>query len=372
MWFAFGLITLLVGFTVSLIARSRAGWKGTPRGSGDAPRHEYQEVFHKKRLTRVRIGMLAPKGLEFRVRKERWHDRFFKSIGISVEMQVQDSSFDDAVYLESDVEALGHLLMQNLELRSAIVNIFVRADAARCKSVLIRCSHGRIWIELAPRDADIGRHVDAFAQWLNVLAKSLAAQRAMLEQQQDPFVGRAILVLSISTATAILGVYGLIRGVGGRTDILDSWGLFAACVVPGLVALGFFVATIITFLGRSSRTHLVLVEAVLVGGMGFVVGLFALARELNIEFDTKPADVIELGDVRAEHKITRGRRGRQNHHYYLHVSDWRESKRSAPLRLEISSDLYRQLANENRVALGVKPGLLGFEWIESIRPQRLE
>jgi hypothetical protein len=54
------------------------------------------------------------------------------------------------------------------------------------------------------------------------------------------------------------------------------------------------------------------------------------------------------------------------------VPDWRESRRGALLRLEISSALYQQLANENRVALQVKPGLLGFEWVESIRAQRLE
>jgi hypothetical protein len=372
MWFAFGLITLALGFTVSLIARSRAGWKGTPRGSTDIPRHEYQQVFHKKRLTRVRIGMPAPRELQFRVRKERWHDSFFKSIGISVEMQVQDPQFDDAMYVESDIEALGNLLMQNTALRSAIVNIFLLADVARCKQVAIRCSHGRIWIELAPRDADVERHVDMLAKHLEVLSKALSAHRMMLEQHQDPFVRRAIVVLSISTATAVLGVYGLIRGGSGRTDILDSWALFAACVVPGLIALSVFVALIVAFLGRSSRTHLVLVEAVLVGGMGFVVGLFALARELNIEFDTHPPQSIELTDVRAEHKISRGRRGRTNHDYYLHVPDWRESRRGASLRLEISSALYQQLANESRVALQVKPGLLGFEWVESIRPQRLE
>jgi len=372
MWFAFGLVTLLLGFTISMIARSRAGWKGDRRGGGEVPAYEFQQVFYKKRLTRVRIGMPAPKSLQFRVRKERGHDRFFKAMGISVEIQVSDPQFDDAVYLESDVEALGWMLMQNSELRAAIVNIFLQADASRFKKVLIRCSHGRVWIEVAPRDAEAVIAADSLATHLGVLAKALTTHRTMLEQQEDPFVRRAILVLSISTATAVLGIYGLIRGGTGRTDILDSWQLFVACVVPGAIGLGIFVALIVAFLGRSSRTHLVLVEAVLVGGVGFVLGLFGLAREMNVEFDPSPAQSIEISGARTEHKITRGRRGSRNHHYYLHIADWRVSRQGAPLRLELSSEQFRQLENQRNVTLHVKSGSLGFEWVESIVPRTLE
>jgi hypothetical protein len=372
MWFAFGLITLVASFTFSLIARSRANWKGTSRGSGDVPRHEYQEVFQKKKLTTVRIGMPAPTGLQFRVRKERWHDGLFKSLGISMEMQVEDPQFDDKVYLESDVVALGHLLITNHEMRAAIIDIFALAEDARCKKTILRCSHGRIWIELTPRDTGIQARADMLAQRLHVLAKALTAHRAMLEQQKDPFVWRAIIVLSVSTAAAALGILGVIRGTAGRTDILDSWGLLAACVVPGLLALAVFIALIVIFLGRSSRTHLVLIEVIFVGGLGFVLGLFALARELNVEFDNSPPQSIELQGVRAEHTTSRGRRGRRNDHFYLHVTDWRESQRGRRLRLEISSNEYRQFAHVKAVTLQVKPGLLGFEWIELIRAQEIE
>jgi hypothetical protein len=368
MWFGFGLITLLTGFGLSWYARVMARWKGTPAVIQPGNfRYEFQEVENKGRLVAVRLGVAVPAGFTFRARRERLHDAFFKFVGISVEMQVRDPDFDRLIYLESDDKWLGDALAGNGEMRSAMLEIFRGADALSLKKVHVRCAGQRLWLYLKPGDAfNLFLVSRRLVPHLHALA--LGVQRvATAGKPADPFVLRAIALLSISTASAGLGLYGLIRSAG-RTDILESGHLFAACMFPGAVVAVCFLLLVVAFLGRSSRAHLVLIEAALVGGFGFIASTYALGREANMEFDRHAVQRIELHQVRVEHKITRGRRGRQRHYYYLYAPDWRESHRGETLKVEIDRGLFSAFGDRHDAIARIKPGAFGFAWIERIIP----
>jgi len=368
MWFGFGLITLLSAFGYSLYLRAAARWSGDQRMHAGTS-YNYQEIRHKQRLQKVRIGVSTPAGFNFTAREEGTRDRFFKWLGVCAELHIRDRAFDQAVYLESDARGLGLLLNEHKELRTALLDIVSLAQSQGLKRLRIRCAHERLWVEFKPKNESVlagapGRLVPL----LSVLRAGLESNKLRLADMRDPFVWRAAILLSISTATVIFGIYGVLRSTMGRTDILDSWDLLKASAVPGVLALIGFLVVILYTLGRSSRTHLVLVEATLVGGLGFVLSAYAFARDANVDFDQRAATAHELHEVRAEHRITRGRRGRTNHNYYLHTADWRAGHGGKPLALEIDLATFNRLADQQEAIVHVRPGALGYEWIERIEP----
>jgi hypothetical protein len=368
MWFFFGIFTLIAATVWGLKARLAATWRGYTDQIGPH-RFDLQEVRHKERLRLVRLGMKAPAGLNFRVRAERSHDRFFKWLGVTSEFQTRDAEFDRRVYVESDARAVAILLKRNAQLRTALVNIFVYAKARRLRRMRLRCANKRVWLEFSPKVAnDLFAAKTYLAPLLHAISSGLECLDLPTEYRRDGFVWRAAAALAFSTATLALGAFGLARSMMGRTDILDPMLLFAACLIPALVLTAAGIAFLLAWLVASSRAHTVILEFALVGGLGLVLGSYALAREANMEFDFRTATRHVLTDTRTEHRITRGRRGRKHHHYYVHCTDWRKGHEGMPLRVEIHSSTYRRMQNSTAAAIYVRPGLFGFDWVEKIEP----
>lgn len=368
MWFFFGIFTLIAATIWGLQIRMAAAWRGVPDRIG-GNKFDLQEVRNKGHLRLVRLGTTAPKGLHFRVRSERLHDRFCKWLGVATEIQTRDPEFDRRIYVESDARAVAILLRRNAKLRTALVNIFAFAKTWRMRKLHVRCANQRIWVEFTPKDADelysIKTHL---ASLLQAIASGLECFDLPAEYRRDRFVWRAAAALAFSTATLAVGVFGLTRSIVGRTDILEPRLLFLACLVPALVVTAVLAFSLLAWLIASSRAHTVVLEFVLVGGLGIVSGAYALAREANMELDYHPAVTHVLKDARAEHRITRGRRGGTRHYYYVHGADWRSGHEGEQLKLEISSSTYDRLQGSRSATLYVRPGLFGFDWIEKIEP----
>jgi hypothetical protein len=366
MWFAFGLITLVVALVCNLHTRMLARWSGSLRALQRGLSYEYNEVRQQGKLRLVRMGLAAPGGYTFKARKEGMHDSLFKFVGVSVEMQVQDQKFDAAVYLESDAKALGMLLAENDDMRAALLSVFEVADALKLRRMRVRCLQKRLWVEFSPaQEESIGEAARRLVPSLNVISKALK-KGPDASALNDPFVLRAAILLSISSASAILGTYGLLRATMGHTDILDISGLFIACLTPGLCALGVFLLFVLVLLGQSSRAHLVLLEALLVGGYGFLMSTFALAHDADIAFDVRPAHIRTLSHFRVEDNVSSGRRGK-HHRYYLYTEDWRPSHTGETLRLEIDHGVYDALNGKHEAKIETKPGALDYEWVGAIQ-----
>ena len=368
MWFFFGIFTLIAATIWGLEMRLAAAWRGAPDRIG-GNRFDLQEVRNKGHLRLVRLGTTAPEGLHFRVRSERLHDRFFKWLGVTTEIQTRDQEFDRKLYVESDARAVAILLRRNPKLRAALVNIFAYAKTWRMRKMRLRCANERIWLEFAPKDAnDLFPAKTYLAPLLQTIASGLECVDLPAEYRRDRFVWRAAAALAFSTGTLALGVFGLTRSIVGRTDILEPKLLFLACLVPALVLTAVIAFALLAWLIASSRAHTVVLEFVLVGGLGLVSGTYALAREANMELDYQPAVSHELTHVRTEHRVTKGRRGRRHDHYYFYCADWRKGHEAAWLELEISSSTYQSLQSGRSATIYVRPGLFGFDWVEKIEP----
>lgn len=368
MWFGFGIITLVLATIASFHVRIAARWKGTSTFHKEGS-YELQEVSNKGRIVKVRIGVTAPEHFNFTVRAERPHDRMFKWLGIATEIQTRDPQFDRTLYVESDARGVAMLLKRRPELRKALIDVFSQANEHGLLAVRVRCLRRRLWVEFRPKDGNVVHAVvRGFVPLLHRLREAISSHELAARDLHDPFVWRAAAVLAVSTSSIVVGGLGLTRALIGRTDILEPSSLFFACAIPGaLLALGALLG-IVGWLGGSSRAHLVLIEFTLVGVAGFALSGFALGREMNIDLDSRPAKAYVLSNVTTEHKITRGRRGRKNHHYYLHTQQWQPSHRGAYRTIEITKTDYLALQNARQAVIHVRPGALGFEWVERIEP----
>jgi hypothetical protein len=369
MWFFFGIFTL-VGATVwGLKTRLAARWHGYPERLGQ---HTFDsEEVRKKggRLTWVRLGIQAPAGLHFRVRRERVHDRFFKWLGVSTEIQTRNPALDRAVYIESDARATAVLLKRNPDLRAALFEVFAFAKAHRLRRLSLRCAHRRLWIEFSPKvERDLFGTKAHLVPLLLTIAAGLECLDLPAEYRRDRFIWRAAAVLAFSTSAFVLGVLGLMRAAVGRTDILDPKLLFAACLVPTVLIVAAAITFVLAWLIASSRAHTVALEFALVGGLGIAMSTYSLAREANIELDPNPASRYVLTHIDTAHFISRGRLNSERHTYYLLCSDWRTGREGRPLELQISSGTYRQIVGHESAAIYVRPGLLHFDWVEKIEP----
>ena len=258
MWFGFGIITLLIALIVSFKARLGARWKGVPAFHPEG-NVEVQEIRHKGKLVRMRVGLRVPDQFHFRVRAERMHDRFFKWIGISLELQTRDEAFDRSLYVESDARGVALLLKRRREVRETLLDIFSSRRVEAWPSLRLHCMHNRLWVEFRPtNDLPAQSELDSLAGLLHRLRRAISDHQLHARDLQDPFVWRAAAVLSVSTASIVLGGLGLARAMFGRTDILEAGALFVACAIPGILLAGVMIIGIVSWLGGTSRAHLVI------------------------------------------------------------------------------------------------------------------
>lgn len=365
MWFVFGFITL-AGFCIyNAYAKINAAWEGT---SSEVKGHDYQYrlVTHKDEITRILIGVDAPEGLDFGLKKEGSLDRLFKKIGISTEHQVGNSKFDDLVYIVSDNSSLHQHISHNEELVSSILALFSEGATYSRNLNEVRCNSGRIWLNLsAPlgfKESDLGNIAEKVVPIIKVIAEQLSKIDAQaIKKWRDPFVIKAAIILASSSGLAI---NGLVQSF--RIDWIDipftidyqHLMIEAAYWGAGIVLLLLLIALFL--LGKSSRTHIVLLEVLLFGSFGAFLTTHAQMRDLNIEMDESSGYVyyVTTHDKRKS-------KTRRSTSYYLSVDDWNASSNSWK-EIEVGSQLFNDVRKGDTLHIVQKDGYLNYRWVESV------
>lgn len=365
MWFAFGFITLF-GFSI-YIGRQRylAGWKGkTSLVNGIT--FDYRIDKNRGKALKVKIGFQETVDLNFRLKPETRIDRLFKATGLAREYQTRNKTFDDMIYIVSDDSHLQRVILGDTKVIDAVLEICHQIDLAGYQFISIRNTRNRLWIEFKPDksfgDEDISPIAEAIVPCLQTIKTKLKGTR--IAQQglwRDGFALRAAIVLAISSGLAVNALVHMLRLVWNEVPFLvDVWPLFYDSLAAGLLFTVIFVAVILTVLGRSARTHLVLIEVLLVGSFGATANSFVILRDLNMELDTS-------GPVAYQTKILDRTisRSRNSTSYYLHVIDWNNPRQRE--KIEVSRNFYRSVSAGQALQLEQKAGYLGYRWVSSLR-----
>lgn len=367
MWFLFG-FTTLISFTVYFgIAQFRFKWKGQHASDGVLA---YEYLFNEvdKRTRSFEVGVSAPPEFDFVLRREMPIDRIFKYLGLSVEHQVGSDSFDRLVYIVSnDVAFLKNVLSDQIAI-DAVVKLFMGLKY-ECAVSEIRCVNGRLWasVNVGKRFGDpasrvsLEKVVPYIALHLASISQLLGINRPGSKgTSRDRFILRAACILAMSTGLLVNGaVHSLRIFWGTREFTVDSAQLQLWSVCGGVVVVGFLVVAAVLLLGRSSRTHLVVIEILITGFVGSTLTIFSELRDVNMEWDKSK---VELAATKIVTKKTSSSR-KGGRHCFLGVQDWRG--RSDSVEIRVACDFFARAAVGGGIDMHQRSGYLGVPWVES-------
>jgi len=363
-WFLFGFITL-ISFSIYFgLQRYRANWNGTDAALGDIT-YKYSVVTHKGSTNKILIGCDVVEDICFSIKIEKWWDKFFKAIGISVEHQVGVDEFDRMFYLITDNESLCSLFSESYELQDRINEINETCIKRELKIKKLHCRHGRIWLDVVPKNRKENVDIDNIAADLiptiNNIAELLKDKQALiLDQKNDPFIIKAMVILAISTGLAINGAIQIFRIIFFEIPfIVDDYPLFYAALPWGIGVIGALIFAALIFLGRTARTHLVLIELILVGSFGAISTAYTSLRDANIDLDTSAPEhyAVKVHDKRIS-------RSSKSTSYYIKVDDWNNGTGKTELR--VSRNVYNRFKRNQIASIVQMPGYMGYRWVADI------
>jgi len=371
MWFLFGFVTLGVACLSALAWRWKISWRGQVDDSLGIP-YEYRLSVYERSVWRIRVGVACGRGFSFTLKPEGGLDRWSKAIGLVRECQSGDAAFDAAVYVASDDAVFHRMLQTDAALRSNIERV-VRTGSATGKVSAIHAEKGRIWVEIEP---DAGHRATSRAQdaardiapALIHLAADFRERPQDAARPPDRFFVRAAALLAISSGLAINGLFELARlsQSGDVPFMTDRLAPLPWAIAIGLIGAFGLAVLAVRFLGRSSRTHLVLIELLLVGSFGIATSAFAGLRDYNMEFDRAPAaiqkaTITDRYDI--YHKHRRRRVTSTTRTCHLGMLGW-PSVTVSQVR-SVSCGFYDRVMVGMSVDVRLREGALGWSWIEN-------
>jgi len=368
MWFFFGFITLGVFCISSLIWRRKVAWSGERlRDGGEA--YELKLHVSKGKTTGAKIAVDCNEDFSFTLTPEDGLDRFAKAIGLTKECQTNDAAFDSAVYVCSDDPVLHRMLQTDQGFRADILKVVSDCPALFGQLKSIEAHRGRLWVVATPTHRDRDEAADASHRIVPLL-KNLAARivrpQAEPADARDPFPLRAACILAVSTGLAINGGLDWFRIVQSSPFMLHP-NLPVLWALPvGLAAVALLMIVALAWMGQSARTHLVLIELILVGTIGATLTAYAEIRDFNMDLDRAAPTMIPASVERLYTTFTR-HKGSTKTHCQLELRGWPTPTTLATR--EIGCDLYSRLSLGQPVGVEQHPGALGWPWVAGFHPR---
>jgi hypothetical protein len=325
-------------------------------------------------LKSVRVGVNAPAGFHFIIRKEKWLDSWAKRIGLATEFHISEAKADAALYIESDDSVVGELVQKHPEVGTTLLEVFNTVVSYNTRAYKIYCAHQVLWVELGPPRLDARRGgqkselkarecAQTLAPLLRRVSEHLKSAPTYGKTSRAPYLWRKFLQ-SISMASATFSGLCFAYTFIFSSEILFPRELLLWTLPFSCSALFLFLAVIVLTLKRSSRCHRVLLQALTLGCVGFIGSGYFLALNANIEFDKTAVKTIEVDNAKIEKAVHVGRLGKTGYwQYRVSFDDWRPGHEGRRASINITERSYGEV-NDSSATLKVRSGYLGFEWAE--------
>ena len=300
------------------------------------------------------IKIECPSSGIFSISKETGFDRFFKSLGVTKEIQTGDKDFDQTFFINTDTPQFTRTFCMNPEKCQTVKNIFEhgftkvehdgKAMAAICSPVQFK----------EPLDQAVIQKIVSF---LSLLAENINEHpgEGIYQVNKDWKIKR-VVAFSMPILLFIVGIPTFFIGLFEYTP-LDKWELFLTTLKFSVPSFLFFLIVALKLIkGRSSshRELIIILALSLVAfpGAGMGVGAF-LNGWLDQSGSTSHV-------VLVMEKYTTSTKNGKN--YHLILKSWRENRYSEKLQIT-SSEFMRVRPDRTKMKVVTKPGYYGFEWI---------
>ena len=365
MWFVFGLLTLAAAVGFQWYWRWHRHWDGQwSHHAGIACEQQDEEV--KGVLRGRKVALIVPDVYRFELKRETAVDRFFKWTGLAVEKEFGHSGLDRLVYLASNDDHLIDRMTASERMQQVAQELF-GIDLNGCRLRDVHCAKGQLWMRLDVKgiqdNSDAAFKLDQACARLLPVLKELADELgrhvpASPAESRDRFLWPSVALLALSSGLFWNTWVSVVRsGWLDHTIVLDNSALWWRSAFTGAVVLGMLVGLVLWRLAGSARVHLVLMEVLLVGGIGSVGTGYLELRDLNREWDTSVPQLLEVPVQRKS--ISKGRRSTT---YYLHVPDW--TGQDTERRVSVSRSFYDSTNPTHMLVFEQRAGYLGVRWAE--------
>ncbi|WP_019594827.1 hypothetical protein [Thioalkalivibrio sp. ALM2T] len=309
-----------------------------------------------------RIGYYPAPDVEFRVKVRRWWDVLFTTIGLSVACRTGNLEFDRTFYLVADQAPLCRTLKECRTTQEAMLRIYRECEVNGLRFRQLRIRRQRVWVEVVAKKHRAGSRLSApvmaFIPLLRQLSEAMESELPEAARgPKDSLAWKAVMIVSISSAMLITGFLYLHQRIFlPLPGPIRASEMVSLSIITGVIVFALLATLTIVWLGRTSRTHLVLTELALAGLIGAAMASYGLLRDINMSFDRSPAleHPVEVRDKTAE-------RGRGYTLHYLQLSGWDGPQEKRGIRVD--RWLYHSVRAGDQLLLEEYPGRLGVPWI---------
>lgn len=330
------------------------------------------------------LAIPCTNNIRFSAKPENKIDRIAKKLGISVELQTGDAEFDKNIYLTPDNEQQFKALGLDKNLMDALIALKNKSFAANffeskgsvgryykeiihLKKIICTGEHLIVTYNIPN---EIGNNKDwqySAATHLNLIAERLALHKTKynvndFQWWNDPLNYKSAILLSISSALGVAGYIQFLRlRSSSTTTVLDISNLFFPSVTTSLACLILLLTLVWLMTGKNSRTHIIMLDMLIVGGLGMAAYIFSIIYDLNIMLDSSVGykykiQVIEKQKIfhkkfPTEYKIIYA----VNKNHPLHRNS-----------INVNSFLYKSINHGDFIEITVKDGFLNAPWLYKI------
>ena len=297
---------------------------------------------------------------DFSITWEKRFDRFFKRLGVCVEIDTHDPSFDDAFYISSDTVPFARQYMERNENRRAIQALFnlgFNHLKHNGKSMVLT------WRNF-PR-----RQLMALETMEKALAQLVLLVRALnrIPSYEPPVSAypvwklKRLIAFTVTGIIVVTGITALIVGLINYKP-LDAGKMFVKSITYSVPLLVLFAWISLQLLKGRSSSHWELTTVFLISLFAFPLAGFGYAAFFNGAFDQGSPELHRVNVINKKYS-----HNKNGYTYYAVVNSWRENSAEKTEDIRVSKGLYNSLQpGSSTMTVTTKPGKFGFEWIVQI------
>jgi hypothetical protein len=289
----------------------------------------------------------------FSITPETKFDRFFKKLGVCVEIATHDPGFDDAFYINTNTIPFTRSFLEKSENRRSIQALFqlgfnyLKHDGQNL-TITWRNFPRRTQMEVETME----KAVALLAEQGGSLAKITTYEMP----EPSTWKLKRLFAFAFPILLAVTGIAAMIIGLS-KYKPLDQGKVFVDSLKFSLPLLVLFTWFSIRLLKGRSSSHRELIAVFFIALFAFPLAVFGYRSFLNGALDDGlPAvhQVIVLNKYYSKSK--------NNYTYYAIVNSWRKPESTEKLR--ISKSFYNYLQpGSSTITITTKPGKFGFEWV---------
>lgn len=295
---------------------------------------------------------------EFSISTEGKFDQFFKKLGIAVEIQTGDESFDNDFYIHTDSIAFTTQYFMNYDKRVSVRNLFelgynsVEHDGNNMKVKLSPCSLEKL--------SDIG-FIENAVRKLNKLSLKLPSGTIEPIVMGAPaWKAKRNFLYCVTGLSLLIGFGAIIWGLSAFTP-LDGFDIFLYGLEFAVPAFILFLVLSVIFLKGRSSSHKELMIVSFLALLGFPMVAFGGLTVLNGYLDQSNQ---QAHDVKTYSK--RYSKSKNSTNYYVTVESWRPDRSDEEIKIK-SSTYNRIKSGQSIIRIITQQGSFNYEWIVSYR-----